>query len=44
MNKPVNAKEQKRNCHVKLMIVDDLVAIQGNTRVCHKDGSEFMLK
>ena len=29
MDKPYNASEQKRNCHVKLMIVDDCVGIQG---------------
>ncbi|KAH7925600.1 hypothetical protein BV22DRAFT_1033871 [Leucogyrophana mollusca] len=28
--KPINASAQKRNCHVKLMIVDDIVGIQGN--------------
>lgn len=26
---PLNAKEKSRNCHVKLMIVDDMVGIQG---------------
>lgn len=30
MDRPINAKEQKRNCHVKLMIVDECVGIQGN--------------
>ncbi|GAA5874162.1 hypothetical protein JCM1840_000371 [Sporobolomyces johnsonii] len=29
-NVPLNAKEKARNCHVKLMIVDDSVGIQGN--------------
>ncbi|GAA5960569.1 hypothetical protein JCM21900_002846 [Sporobolomyces salmonicolor] len=29
-NIPLNAKEKARNCHVKLMIVDDSVGIQGN--------------
>ncbi|KAG1748562.1 hypothetical protein EDB19DRAFT_1682398 [Suillus lakei] len=28
--KPVNASAQKRNCHVKLMIIDDSVGIVGN--------------
>ncbi|KAM0747598.1 hypothetical protein T439DRAFT_366513 [Meredithblackwellia eburnea MCA 4105] len=27
---PLNAKEKSRNCHVKLLIVDDQVGIQGN--------------
>ncbi|KAG2147492.1 uncharacterized protein EDB93DRAFT_1337409 [Suillus bovinus] len=28
--KPINASAQKRNCHVKLMIIDDSVGIVGN--------------
>ncbi|KAH7885430.1 hypothetical protein F5I97DRAFT_1928808 [Phlebopus sp. FC_14] len=28
--KPINASAQKRNCHVKLMIIDDAVGIAGN--------------
>lgn len=28
--KPLNASEKSRNCHVKLMLVDDQVGIQGN--------------
>ncbi|PCH40494.1 phospholipase D/nuclease [Wolfiporia cocos MD-104 SS10] len=28
--KPINAHLQQRNCHVKLMVVDDQVGIQGN--------------
>ena len=35
MNAPINAKEQKRNCHVKLMIVDDQVGIQGKLVKAH---------
>lgn len=30
MKEPINASEQKRNCHVKLMIVDGAVGMQGN--------------
>lgn len=29
-NKPINAHINHRNCHVKLMIVDDHIGIQGN--------------
>ncbi|KAF8133725.1 hypothetical protein EV363DRAFT_1397144 [Boletus edulis] len=28
--KPINASAQKRNCHIKLMIIDDAVGIAGN--------------
>jgi len=28
--RPMNASLRKRNCHVKLMIIDDAVGIQGN--------------
>jgi len=30
MCRPVNASKKQRNCHVKLMIVDDHVGIMGN--------------
>lgn len=30
MRKPVNASKKQRNCHVKLMIIDDHVGIMGN--------------
>lgn len=29
-NRPINASLKKRNCHIKLMIIDDAVGIQGN--------------
>ncbi|KAG8941185.1 hypothetical protein FRC00_012487, partial [Tulasnella sp. 408] len=29
-DRPVNASLKKRNCHIKLMIIDDAVGIQGN--------------
>lgn len=29
-NKPINASAKKRNCHIKLMIIDDEVGIVGN--------------
>lgn len=28
--RPLNASLKKRNCHIKLMIVDDMIGIQGN--------------
>ncbi|EIW81191.1 hypothetical protein CONPUDRAFT_137247 [Coniophora puteana RWD-64-598 SS2] len=28
--KPLNASQQKRNCHVKVMIIDEHIGIQGN--------------
>ncbi|KZP08421.1 phospholipase D active site motif protein [Athelia psychrophila] len=30
MCRPINASKKQRNCHVKVMIVDDAVGIQGN--------------
>jgi hypothetical protein len=30
MCRPINASKKQRNCHVKIMIIDDHVAIQGN--------------
>ena len=30
MCRPINASKKQRNCHVKIMIIDDQVAIQGN--------------
>jgi len=30
MIRPVNASKKQRNCHVKLMVVDDVVGIQGS--------------
>lgn len=30
MNRPINAKVKKRDCHIKLMIIDDEIGIQGN--------------
>jgi len=40
MIRPVNASKKQRNCHVKIMIVDDVVGIQGNgnqdAQVCVK--------
>ncbi|KAG8897302.1 hypothetical protein FRC01_011391, partial [Tulasnella sp. 417] len=29
-DRPINASLKKRNCHIKLMIIDDAVGIQGN--------------
>jgi len=30
MCRPINASKKQRNCHVKIMIIDDHVGIQGN--------------
>lgn len=30
MCRPINASKKQRNCHVKIMIVDDYIGIQGN--------------
>lgn len=29
-NKPINASARKRNCHIKLMVIDDIVGIVGS--------------
>ena len=32
MSQPIPASQKKRNCHIKLMVVDGHIGIQGNVR------------
>jgi phosphatidylserine/phosphatidylglycerophosphate/cardiolipin synthase-like enzyme len=48
MDKPINAKHKTRDCHIKLMIVDEHIGIQGNGNQdtqswCHSQEINLMI-